>query len=191
MSNQISAARALTTFKTLNNGISTQIIQSKFSFVKKGDKNAENGKSVKESTEEVNKHFQSIQDKLEEMFKLRQGLNEVNFNNKIKINGKELSILDALAYKHHIIPHKKLLLETLKKEQRKINEQYKVEVQSYERRLTESRDNEAMLNAIKLDVPSIHEVSDKIEALQKEIDAFELDFDISLNEVNPGIKFDI
>lgn len=191
MSNQISAARALTTFKTLNNGILGQMTTAKFTFVKKGEKNADTGKSAKESIEEVNKNFKSIQDKMDEMFKLRQGLNKVNFENKIKINNKEMSILDALAYKHHIIPHKKTLLESLKKDQRKINDQYRQEVQNYERRLNESRDNEAMLVAIKLDEPSIHDISEKIDSLQKEIEAFELDFDIYLNEVNPGIKFDI
>lgn len=191
MSNQISASRALTTFKTLNNSLPTQISNAKFSFVKKGDKNADNGKSVKDSTDEVNKNFKSVQDKLDEMFKLRQGLNSVNFITMIKVNGKEMSILDALSYKHHIIPHKKTLLESLKKDQRKINEQYRLEVQSYERRLNESKDNDALISAIKLDEPFIYDVSEKIESLQKEIEAFELDFDIYLNEVNPGIKFDI
>lgn len=191
MSNTITASRALTTFKSLNNGISVQINQSKFCFVKKAGKNIENGKSESESIEDVNKNFQSIQDKLEEMFKLRQGLNAVNYNTIIKVNGKEMSILDALSYKHHIIPHKKYLLENLKKEQRRQYEKYQQELQNYEKRINDVANNEAMVAAIKLEEPSIHDISSRIELLQKEIEAFELDFDIYLNEVNPTISFNM
>ena len=191
MTNQISASRALSTLKTLSTNIGNQISSSKFSFIKKGNKNLETGKSVKDSIVEVENSFKSVKDKIDESFRLRQGLNEVNYSNEIQISGKTLSILDALTYKHYIIPQLKTLLQQMKIEQSRLINQYKNEIVNHEKRLTDAKDNEALLNVIKSEEPAIHDVSDKVNTLQKEIEDFEMNFDILLNELNPGLKFNL
>ena len=191
MTNQISASRALSTLKTLSTNIGNQISSSKFSFIKKGNKNLETGKSVKDSIVEVENSFKSIKDKIDESFRLRQGLNEINYSNTMQISGKTMSILDALTYKHYIIPQLKTLLQQMKIEQSRLINQYKNEIVNHEKRLTDAKDNEALLNVIKSEEPAIHDVSDKVNALQKEIEDFEMNFDILLNELNPGLKFNL
>ena len=191
MTNQISASRALSTLKTLTTNIGNQILSSKFSFIKKGNKNLETGKSVKDSIVEVENSFKSVKDKIDESFRLRQGLNEINYSNTMQISGKTMSILDALTYKHYIIPQLKTLLQQMKIEQSRLINQYKNEIVNHERRLTDAKDNEALLNVIKSEEPAIHDVSDKVNALQKEIEDFEMNFDILLNELNPGLKFNL
>ena len=191
MTNQISASRALSTLKTLSTNIGNQISSSKFSFIKKGNKNLETGKSVKDSSVEVENSFKSVKDKIDESFRLRQGLNEINYSNTMQISGKTMSILDALTYKHYIIPQLKTLLQQMKIEQSRLINQYKNEIVNHEKRLTDAKDNEALLNVIKSEEPAIHDVSDKVNALQKEIEDFEMNFDILLNELNPGLKFNL
>ena len=191
MTNQISASRALSTLKTLSTNIGNQISSSKFSFIKKGNKNLETGKSVKDSIVEVENSFKSVKDKIDESFRLRQGLNEINYSNTMQISGKTMSILDALTYKHYIIPQLKTLLQQMKIEQSRLINQYKYEIVNHEKRLTDAKDNEALLNVIKSEEPAIHDVSDKVNALQKEIEDFEMNFDILLNELNPGLKFNL
>lgn len=191
MTNQISASRALSTLKTLSTNIGNQISSSKFSFIKKGNKNLETGKSVKDSIVEVENSFKSVKDKIDESFRLRQGLNEINYSNTMQISGKTMSILDALTYKHYIIPQLKTLLQQMKIEQSRLINQYKNEIVNHETRLTDAKDNEALLNVIKSEEPTIHDVSDKVNALQKEIEDFEMNFDILLNELNPGLKFNL
>ena len=191
MTNQISASRALSTLKTLSTNIGNQISSSKFSFIKKGNKNLETGKSVKDSIVEVENSFKSVKDKIDESFRLRQGLNEINYSNTMQISGKTMSILDALTYKHYIIPQLKTLLQQMKIEQSRLINQYKNEIVNHEKRLTDAKDNEALLNVIKSEEPAIHDVSDKVNALQKEIEDFEMNFDILLNELNPGLKFNL
>ena len=191
MTNQISASRALSTLKTLTTNIGNQISSSKFSFIKKGNKNLETGKSVKDSIVEVENSFKSVKDKIDESFRLRQGLNEINYSNTMQISGKTMSILDALTYKHYIIPQLKTLLQQMKIEQSRLLNQYKYEIVNHEKRLTDAKDNEALLNVIKSEEPTIHDVSDKVNALQKEIEDFEMNFDILLNELNPGLKFNL
>ena len=191
MTNQISASRALSTLKTLSTNIGNQISSSKFSFIKKGNKNLETGKSVKDSVVEVENSFKSVKDKIDESFRLRQGLNEINYSNTMQISGKTMSILDALTYKHYIIPQLKTLLQQMKIEQSRLINQYKNEIVNHEKRLTDAKDNEALLNVIKSEEPTIHDVSDKVNTLQKEIEDFEMNFDILLNELNPGLKFNL
>jgi hypothetical protein len=79
----------------------------------------------------------------------------------------------------------------MKHEQSRLINQYKSELVAHEKRLTDAKDNEALLNVIKDEEPVIHDVSDKIDTLQKEIEDFEMNFDILLNEVNPGLKFNL
>ena len=59
MTNQISASRALSTLKTLTTNIGIQISSSKFSFLKKGSKNLENGKTHKIDTFSAEKTFKN------------------------------------------------------------------------------------------------------------------------------------
>lgn len=191
MTNQISAARALSTLKALSTNVGNQISSSKFSFIKKGNKNLETGKSVKDSIVEVENNFKSVKDKIDESFRLRQGLNEINYSNTMQISGKTMSILDALSYKHYIIPQLKSLLQQMKIEQSRLINQYKNEIVNHEKRLTDAKDNDVLLNAIKSEEPAIHDVSDKADTLQKEIEDFEMNFDILLNELNPGLKFNL
>ena len=114
-----SITRALTELKLLKNRVNKELYNSSDAFiaVKHGKKlRAPYTSYQKEDFEKVAKaHYQSICDLIKRIEEIKSAINKSNFETKVKIGSKEMTVLEALIEKENII-FKKGLLETMKKQ---------------------------------------------------------------------------
>lgn len=196
MTTQISVSRALSKSKTMSESTLSGV-DVKFGYIDVNSKTLD-GSKVKDAKDLIDKSYQSITDKINEVFRLRKGINAVNANTTITIDGiGEMSILDALSYKVYIIPMKRDLLNKLVQDRSSLVIEYRKTKATYDTELTalESRagkeDMVALIEHKKKHEPKIVVLENEIEALRKEIDFFETEFDAVMSELNPTLKFDV
>lgn len=191
MKNTITASRALVTLKHLDTSLDTEIAQAQFTYVRKNGAEISSGLSSKVIEEKVNGNYQSIRDKINNVFELRSGLNKVNHETMIKFGKKEMSILDALVYSHRVIPKLKQLVKSMQHDLMVKTAAYQKADASFEQALVSSKDNADMLSVLEKSFkPYLFPISDRIAEIQKEIEFFESEFDILLTELNPTLKFE-
>lgn len=193
MMNTTTASRALIKSKHLQTKIESDIQESasKFSFVSSQGKNLVDGTTEDASKIASDTSYQSIIDKINDLFAIRRGLNKVNANNTIKIDclGKEMTILDALTYRLYAIPKLVTLRDTLKNSNIQSTRRYNLE-------LDKASDLIAKLNVVDADSlnalreshnPKLFSATEKIEKLNTIIDFFNEEFDSIMTEVNPSL----
>lgn len=196
MTNQISVSRALSKSKSLLEDAINNAHNVKFAFVEVTNKTLD-GKIIKNEKENVQKVFQSVNDKINESFRLRQGINAVNAVTQIDVGNGQMTIQDALAYKLYIIPAKKNLLNKLVNDRNVAVNEYKKAKASFDSDLStlESRnekdDVSALIEHKKKQEPKIHSYDEEIEKIRAEVEYFESEFDAVMSELNPTLKFDV
>lgn len=196
MTNQISVSRALSKSKSLLEEAQSNSTNVRFGYIEVNGKTTD-GKSVKESKDTVVKTYQSVNDKINESFRMRQGINKINANTMIDVGFGEISILDALSYKLYIIPSKKLLLNKLIGDRNIVVAQYRTEKATFDKELnnlesrSEREDMTALIEHNKKYEPKVYALDFEIEAIRKEVDYFESEFDAIMSELNPTLKFDV
>lgn len=197
MSNEISVSRALSKSKSLLDESSTNSHDVKFGYVEIASKTID-GKTVKVAKDGIDKCYQSVNDKINESFRLRQGINSVNAVTKIDVGSGEMTIQDALAYKLYIIPAKKSLLNKLVADRNNVINEYKkvknvfdAELNSLESRLEKKEDVGALIEHKKKQEPKVYTFDDEIEKIRKEVEYFESEFDAVMSELNPTLKFTV
>lgn len=191
--NQISIARALVSCNRLTDSISDKISASTLSFVTKNGVNIKDGTSKKDLTEKVKRDVQSIDDTIDEMFRLRKGINKINAETMIKIGDQEMTIVDALAYRHYILPKLRSFRDNLVSQRQQSTRKYQEEIANKERIISEASKNDTnqrniLEETIKVEMFSNEEL---LERLNKRIEFFDLEFDSIMTELNPSLKFDL
>lgn len=196
MTNQISVSRALSKSKSLLEEAVANSRYVKFAFVEVSNKTLE-GKTVKTEQEATKKAYQSLNDKVNEAFRLRQGINLVNANTKIDVGNGEMTIQDALAYKLYVIPAKRSILEKLILDRNNATTEYKRAKATFDAELnaleakSDKDDVAVLIEHKKKQEPKIHAYDDEIEKIRAEIEYFESEFDAVMSELNPTLKFDV
>lgn len=196
MNNQISVSRALSKSKSLLEESANNAHEVKFGYVEVSNKTID-GKPVKAALDIIKKAYQSTNDKINESFRLRQGINAVNAVTKIDVGYGEMTIQDALAYKLYIIPAKKVLLNKLTNdrnavinEYKRIKSAYDTELNSLESRMAKE-DITALIDHKKTQEPKVYSFDEQIEKIRTEVEYFESEFDAVMSELNPTLKFDV
>lgn len=196
MTNQISVSRALSKSKSLLEEAVSNSRNVKFAFVEVSNKTLE-GKTVKTEQEATKKAYQSLNDKVNEAFRLRQGINLVNANTKIDVGNGEMTIQDALAYKLYVIPAKRSILDKLILDRNNATTEYKRAKAAFDAELnaleakSDKDDVAVLIEHKKKQEPKIHAYDDEIEKIRAEIEYFESEFDAVMSELNPTLKFDV
>lgn len=196
MTNQISVSRALSKSKSLLEEAINNAHNVKFAFVEIKDKTLD-GKIVKNEKDNTQKAFQSVNDKINESFRLRQGINQINAVTQIDIGNGQMSIQDALAYKLYIIPAKRSLLSKLVADRNNSINEYKKAKASFDSDLntlesrTDKDDVAALIEHKKKQEPKLHSYDDEIDKIRAEVEYFESEFDAVMSELNPTLKFDV
>lgn len=195
MTNQISVSRALSKSKSLlDDAINQTAAYTRFSFVEVGNKTTD-GKNAKSELDDAKKALQSVNDKINESFRLRQGINQINATTKIDLGFGEMTILDVLAYKLYIIPKKRELFQKLVSDRNLAVAEYKKQKERHDKTLSDlesSKDDvSALLEHAKKQEPKLVCFDDEIEELRKHITFFESEFDAVMSEMNPSLKFDV
>lgn len=199
MSNVISVSRALSKSKSL---LVESIVNAKaqrMSYVEVNKKTLD-GNSIKDEDAKIAKVYKSVTDKVDEAFRLRKGINEINAKTKIDVGFGELSIQDALAYKLYVIPAKEQILKRLVddrnvavREYREAKMAYDTELRNLESKASKdsSDDINLLIEMKKKQEPVVHTMEAEIDKLRAEIEYFESEFDAVMSELNPTLKFEI
>lgn len=186
-SNKVSASRALVTLKHLDISIKSDIAQAQYTYVKKGDKEIVSGKDDAAIKQEVDAAYQSIRDKMNTFFNLRQGLNKINQSTKIKVGNRELTILDALTYRHYVIPKLEQLYNAMLSDYNRKSNEYQKADALFEQALLAADNNELKEALIKANKPELYQIGERISQVKQEIDYFNTEFDVLMTELNPTL----
>lgn len=196
MSNDISVSRALSKSKSLLDESISVASTIRLGFVEVAGRTLD-GKTAKVETDNIKKVYQSASDKINESFRLRKGINDINSKTNIDVGYGEMTIQDALAYKLYIIPAKRNILSRMisdrnhiTAEYRKAKEKFDSELNALEAR-SEKEDVVALIEHKRKHEPKIYILDGEIEAIRAEIEYFESEFDAVMSELNPTLKFEI
>lgn len=196
MSNVISVSRALSKSKSLLDESISVASTIRLGFVEVAGRTLD-GKTAKVETDNIKKVYQSASDKINESFRLRKGINDINSKTNIDVGYGEMTIQDALAYKLYIIPAKRNILSRMisdrnhiTAEYRKAKEKFDSELNALEAR-SEKEDVVALIEHKRKHDPKIYILDGEIEAIRAEIEYFESEFDAVMSELNPTLKFEI
>ena len=191
--NQISVARALVTCNRLVSDINEKIKDSVLAYVTKNSVSVKDGKSKVELLERSKADVQSIEDKINTMFTLRSGINKINAETMVTIGKDSMSILDALSYRIYVLPRLIEFRDELQRQRRLYVTQYQNEVTKKENLIAESVKNDTdttqrgiLEESIKIEYFGNDEL---LERLNARISFFEVEFDVIMTELNPGLKF--
>lgn len=202
---QISVTRALAQVKSLNDRIA-RATQTAFITVETGGKH-NSGKPVQEVSATLQASLQSVQDLIAQRKALKSAIVKSNATATVSIGGVTYTVAEAIERKGSVILEKQLLNQ-LKGQLAQVIanvERSNIDVQKrLEALLTttvgkDRKVDEAEIAAIRTPFLAQNEVKaldpNKLQAvvdkLQEEIDAFELEVDFALSEVNASTKIDV
>lgn len=196
MTNPINVSRALSKSVSLLDEAKANSSNITFGYVAAG-KNTLNGKTVSDEEAKIKKAYKSVTDKIDESFRMRQGINKINSTTEIVIGNKRMTIADALAYKLYIIPARQALLNKLEQDRKVTVAEYRKAKAAYDAELNalESKNADgdmAALIAHKQSVePKVYAFDAEIECIRNEVEFFVSEFDAIMSELNPTLKFDV
>lgn len=183
-----SIARALVTIKHFKEKFQNDLHSLNFSGVFRNGVDIATGVEKTEFAGTVRKDLQSIKDKIEADFQLRCQVNKANHENTIEVDGKTMTINDALTYRMHVLPQLRLLLDKLQRDLSSARATYRSAENEYQKRLAAAEGEEELVKVIeRKDKPEIFQIQSEIDDLKKRIDFFDLEFDALLTEKNPVI----
>lgn len=184
-------SRGLVTIKHFRTTFAEALQSAVFSGVFRNGTELKTAKKVSDFTNESRKSIQSIKDKLESDFNLRCKINKANSENYIEIDGRKMTISDALTYRQHILPQLKVLHLRLIKDLQDARKHYTVLEREYAAALASAKDDTELKTLVeRREKPSILDIQSEIDSIKSKIDFFDLEFDAILTETNPLIKID-
>ena len=205
---KMSIHRALAEIKLLDNKINRGVKDTFIGCKKKSADKVKNTALDKESFKtEVKSNYQSINDLIQRRILLKTLINKSNAETKVKINDKEMTVMEAIEYKN-IIEYKKRLLESLNSQYRLIlsnvqiaNENVEENLNSQLEALNASDKNnkienltgfiETFRNQHEWEVVDGIQIEENIKTLQNEIEDFESNIDYVLSESNSITQIEI
>lgn len=183
-------SRGLVAIKHFKSGFQKFLQDSRFSGVIRNGVETTTGVKAADFKENVRKSVQSGLDQIEADFKLRCQINKANHDNKIVIDGREMTISDALTYRTHTLPLIIDLRSRLVSALRNAQIEYQKLDATYQESLKKSNSDEMKELLEKTEQPTILEMQGQIDDLDKKISFFSLEFDALLTEKNPLIIID-
>ena len=204
---KLSIHRALAEIKLLDSRIE-RATKNKFLVYKKisEDKVLGRIKNKKDFEEEVKSNYQSVTDLINRRILLKKLINKSNSETIVTVNGKEMTVTEAIEYKK-IIDYKESLLNSLQTQYRNVLATVKKENDNVEYQLNSQLEalNSSDSNKSK-DLSGFTEVyrqqhcwevidginiEDKIKELQTEIEDFKTNIDYILSESNAITQIEI
>lgn len=208
MTQQMSLHRVLSELKLIDKKINDKISSLELITVKKGDKLLKNI-NEEEFINNAKSSYESVEALIERRCNLKNALIIANANNYVSINGRTLSIAEAIDYKN-ITEYKKNLLKVLK-------DQYSRAIRNYENE--DLKNNNALEELIKTAVGNKNDnsesdalikamtdgymsrntlsyvdpisIKNQIDKLQSEIDEFDSEIDSVLSEANARVTVEV
>lgn len=193
--------RALSELKLIDSKIEKQINEIVPSGIYQKGKLINNYVKEEDFSNSAKSKFDSVNDLIERKNAIKSAIVEANGVTKVKISEKEMTIADAINFKA-VVKFKKKLIETLKARQQQavaqLNQQNTVVEQNVQR-ILEATFGKENVKAGKDDVESVRKpymdanefhlfdplkVSEKVEAMEKEVGDFEMEVDAVLSEIN-------
>lgn len=208
MTQKMSLHRVLSELKLIDKKINDKISSLELITVKKGDKLLRNI-NEEEFIKNAKSSYESVEALIERRCNLKNALIIANANNCVSINGRTLTIAEAIDYKN-ITEYKKNLLKVLK-------DQYSRAIRNYENE--DLKNNNALEELIKTAVGNKNDnsesdalikamtdgymsrntlsyvdpisIKNQIDKLQSEIDEFDSEIDSVLSEANARVTVEI
>lgn len=208
MTQQMSLHRVLSELKLIDKKINDKISSLELITVKKGDKLLRNI-NEEEFIKNAKSSYESVEALIERRCNLKNALIIANANNHVSINGRTLTIAEAIDYKN-ITEYKKNLLKVLK-------DQYSRAIRNYENE--DLKNNNALEELIKTAVGNKNDnsesdalikamtdgymsrntlsyvdpisIKNQIDKLQSEIDEFDSEIDSVLSEANARVTVEV
>lgn len=208
MTQKMSLHRVLSELKLIDKKINDKISSLELITVKKGDKLLRNI-NEEEFIKNAKSSYESVEALIERRCKLKNALIIANANNCVSINGRTLTIAEAIDYKN-ITEYKKNLLKVLK-------DQYSRAIRNYENE--DLKNNNALEELIKTAVGNKNDnsesdalikamtdgymsrntlsyvdpisIKNQIDKLQSEIDEFDSEIDSVLSEANARVTVEV
>lgn len=181
-------ARGLVTLKHNKQILADALRLARFSGVFRNGNEAHTGTETKKFTEDSRKAAQSIRDKIDAEFDLRKRINAANVTNTVQVGSKVMSINDALTYRTHILPQLKQLHAKMTRDLAAARSTYTDLDREFSTKLTRTNDDKEFVALLeRREKPSLLDIQEQIDALAKEIEFFDVEFDAVLTEKNPSI----
>ena len=208
MTQKMSLHRVLSELKLIDKKINDKISSLELITVKKGDKLLRNI-NEEEFIKNAKSSYASVEALIERRCNLKNALIIANANNCVSINGRTLTIAEAIDYKN-ITEYKKNLLKVLK-------DQYSRAIRNYENE--DLKNNNALEELIKTAVGNKNDnsesdalikamtdgymsrntlsyvdpisIKNQIDKLQSEIDEFDSEIDSVLSEANARVTVEV
>lgn len=208
MTQKMSLHRVLSELKLIDKKINDKISSLELITVKKGDKLLRNI-NEEEFIKNAKSSYESVEALIERRCNLKNALIIANANNCVSINGRTLTIAEAIDYKN-ITEYKKNLLKVLK-------DQYSRAIRNYENE--DLKNNNALEELIKTAVGNKNDnsesdalikamtdgymsrntlsyvdpisIKNQIDKLQSEIDEFDSEIDSVLSEANARVTVEV
>jgi uncharacterized small protein (DUF1192 family) len=206
---QISITRALSELKVLQKRFDKEVSQLAVISVQHGLTLMKNS-SVKpeDFSEKAKAQLQSVEDLQKRIHLIKTKIQQSNAITMVKIGTQEMTVLEAII-KKSLIENQKDLLARLKKQLILANDNFEAATMSNENKIAKQLEDATKNSTVKLDlevekqikasVESLYPIkmidpcklSDKIKALEDEIEEFEANVDFALSESNALTQIEV
>lgn len=206
---QISITRALSELKVLQKRFDKEVSQLNVISVQHGLTLMKNS-SVKpeDFSEKAKAQLQSVEDLQKRIHLIKTKIQQSNAITMVKIGTQEMTVLEAII-KKSLIENQKDLLARLKKQLILANDNFEAATMSNENKIAKQLEDATKNSTVKLDlevekqikasVESLYPIkmidpcklSDKVKALEDEIEEFEANVDFALSESNALTQIEV
>lgn len=206
---QISITRALSELKVLQKRFDKEVSQLDVISVQHGLTLMKNS-SVKpeDFSEKAKAQLQSVEDLQKRIHLIKTKIQQSNAITMVKIGTQEMTVLEAII-KKSLIENQKSLLARLKKQLILANDNFEAATVSNENKISKQLEDATKNSTVKLDlevekqikasVESLYPIkmidpcklSDKVKALEDEIEEFEANVDFALSESNALTQIEV
>lgn len=206
MGQSISVTRALAEVKSLTDRIS-RATSEQFVAVIVNDKSVQTGNTVQDTNTTLRANLAKVVDLIERRSKVKAAIVRSNATTKVTVGSKEMTVAEAIEQKSGIV-FKQILLQQLSNQLRsaeskaeltntQVNSRLEALLGSLvgkDRQVTEQEVaavKEPYLKSNQATVADPNNLSEKIAALQSEIDDFVLNVDFALSEINATTQIEV
>lgn len=198
--NQITLQRGLTKLKIFKEEARSEILGKDYGGVFGAGKNVQNGKTFAECNEAYAKNRQSVKDKLDSVFAIRNKINEVNFNTFVDVPELgRIRISEAVTYKNMMLPHLKLWLNDMTSQYQSAMNLFKSQHDNWQRNRDELAKNtqasveviQTLLKDIDTNEPKLEFDTTEIDKLKNLIKFLSDELNLVLSEINATTVIDL
>ena len=189
--NKQSISRVLTSLKGFTETFKSKVANTGFYDIYKAGRSYIDNKTVEESTVEIETAIQSTRDQIESVFRKRAAINAANNETVITVNGRHMTISDALIYKKHCIPLLETQLQILVSQASNTRNSFAKVNGDYEKdaKAVSAEDLDKYATMFK---PEVLTISDRfIESLREEINSFKVELNGILSEQNALVQIEV